>query len=68
MRNYKNYFAFFQEPFAQDIPTSKLYQILGLKPTTCGEYEGQVRQVIVRGNGQEKPSFSLPFLGTLFYH
>lgn len=34
MRNYKNYFGFSQEPFAQDIPTSKLYQTPGLKPTT----------------------------------
>ncbi len=34
MTNYKNYFAFSSEPFAQDIPTSKLYQTSGLKPTT----------------------------------
>lgn len=34
MMNYKNYFAFSSEPFAQDIPTSKLYQTSGLKPTT----------------------------------
>jgi len=34
MTNYKNYFAFSQEPFAQDIPTSKLYQTPGLKPAT----------------------------------
>jgi len=34
MTNYKNYFAFSSEPFAQDIPTSKLYQTSGLNPTT----------------------------------
>lgn len=34
MTNYKNYFAFSSEPFAQDIPTSKLYQTPGLKPAT----------------------------------
>jgi uncharacterized protein CbrC (UPF0167 family) len=34
MTNYKNYFAFSQEPLAPDIPTSKLYQTPGLKPAT----------------------------------